>query len=128
MKRFTRLGIVAATFALASAGAAHADTESLMNECIDKFVATQFAGFNGKVTVKKNLEPAYPAPLVLRRHRITVSAVDAASGAPLATATCKPGKDGLLVTIKSKTPPAKVARTDTPDVAKPDATLAADAG
>ena len=122
MKHVARNIGIAAALALAAVGTASAKDDVLMDKCIAHFVSKQFPAFGGKITVHKSTDSGSYVPLIARREHVEISAVDPASGATLATATCKSGKDGLMVSIKSTLDgETKVVKTIKPEAVLSDA-------
>jgi hypothetical protein len=65
--------------------------------------------------INKEADAGYHKPLMLRSNRIELIAVHRATGAKLATGTCRSGRDGLVVSIKAHAPtPSKIAKSDKP--------------
>jgi uncharacterized protein (UPF0371 family) len=94
---------------LVFAGAAQAAStkmlDHMMDNCIQQFVASNFAGYQGKITVQKS-DSVYDGPSLVAgsgTHAITVTAVGRPGSTQLATATCQMARDGSVVSIKSST-------------------------
>ncbi len=105
-----KLNIAMITASLALAGTAQAASnkvlDQMMDTCIQQFVASNFADYQGKVTVQKSASSSIvshrPSLVAGRGHySITVAAVGRPSGTQYATATCQMARDGSVVSIKT---------------------------
>jgi hypothetical protein len=115
MKRVVRHTLAIVALAVAGTSVSHAASDEMLDKCIEHFVSSQFAGFDGKITINKEADAGYHKPLMLRSNRIELIAVHRATGAKLATGTCRSGRDGLVVSIKAHAPtPSKIAKSDKP--------------
>jgi hypothetical protein len=100
----------ASAAALLGTGAAQAGPEQALNSCIEQFIATNMAGYDGKMTVRK--DPSEFQPLMLSapsRYEFSVTAHDKVDGTKLMTATCIAKRDGTVVSLKTEVLSAKVA-------------------
>ena len=79
---------------------AHADDEKTLDACIEQFVATTFAGFQGKVSVHKEISHASLSPAASNHFVITVSATDPAHGTELASVVCHVNQAGKVVSLQ----------------------------
>ena len=96
---FSTFAFVAAlSSGAASAAASH---EEMMNTCLEQFVQHNFSDYQGKVTVKKpgsdEFTLAGPILSTSPTYEIKVAAVGNPSGKPLATATCKLTRNGIIL-------------------------------
>ena len=118
MNRTRNTAIVAAAslmFASASQAASNKMLDQMMDTCIQQFVASNLAGYQGKLTVQKS-DQRYRGPSLMAgtgSYEITVAAVGRPGSTQLATATCQMSRDGSVVSIKSSTTAAlKKAHVD----------------
>ena len=100
---------IATAASLMLAGTAQAASnkmlDQMMDTCIQQFVASNFAGYQGKLTVQKS-DQSYRGPSLIAgtgSYEITVAAVGRPGSTQLATATCQMARDGSVVSIKSST-------------------------
>jgi len=79
--------------------------DQMLDTCMQHFVASNLANYQGKVTLEKteNSFGNYVSPLMLGRshYSVTVSAVGRPGGVPLASATCRIGRDGSVISMKT---------------------------
>jgi hypothetical protein len=109
--------VTAASAALFGANAAHADSEEALNSCIKSFIASNMAGFGGKVTVHTDHSGYQPFGYGSRSHyEFSVVAYDKADGETLLTATCVAKRDGTVVSLKSEVASTKVAESFGPKI------------
>jgi len=108
MNRTRNTAIVAAAslmFAGASQAASNKMLDQMMDTCIKQFVASNFADYQGKLTVQKS-DQSYRGPALMAgsgSYEISVAAVGRPGSTQLATATCQMARDGSVVSIKSST-------------------------
>jgi hypothetical protein len=92
-------------FAGAAQAASNKMLDKMMDTCIQQFVASNFADYQGKLTIQKS-DSVYHGPSLIAgsdTHEFTVTAVGRPGSAQLATATCQMARDGSVVSIKSST-------------------------
>jgi hypothetical protein len=124
MNRLTSTASIAAfiSLSLCAVPLAHADDEQMLDACIQQFIATNFAGFQGKMNVRKEISRTGP-PLSASNHFvITVSASDPSHGTELASAVCRVTPGGKVVAlnpthVSSKTTIASSMHTSKSSVA-----------
>jgi hypothetical protein len=108
MNRTRNIAILTATslmFAGAAQAASNKMLDKMMDTCIQQFVASNFADYQGKLTIQKS-DSVYHGPSLIAgsdTHEFTVTAVGRPGSAQLATATCQMARDGSVVSIKSST-------------------------
>jgi hypothetical protein len=106
MNRTRTIAIVTAA-SLVFGGAAQAATnkmlDQMMDNCIQQFVASNLAGYEGKITVEKS-DGSYHGPSLMAgsgSYEIKVAAIGRPGSSQLATATCQMARDGRVVSLKS---------------------------
>ncbi|HTE43510.1 MAG TPA: hypothetical protein VK629_22010 [Steroidobacteraceae bacterium] len=109
--------VTAASAALFGASAAHADSELALNSCIKSFIASNMAGFGGKVTIHKEYLGYQPPAFASRgNYEFAVIVHDKADGEKLMTATCIAKRDGTIVSLTSEVMSTKVAESFGPKI------------
>jgi hypothetical protein len=97
--------VASLVFASAAPAASDKATDQTLDACIQHFVASNLADYQGKVTVEKSESSAgnvSPSLLVGGgNYYVTVSAVGRPGGVPIASATCRIGRDGSIKSMKT---------------------------
>jgi hypothetical protein len=101
MKSFLRHTLAVVALTAIGASAANAASDELLDKCIAGFVSSELADYDGKITIKKESDASYGKPLILRAQHIELMAVHRTTGAKLATAKCKNGREGVVLSIKT---------------------------
>jgi hypothetical protein len=96
-----------AAFALVSPVQAAPDKalDQMMDSCIQHFVTNHLADYQGKVTVAKSDKTfgtrGASSYLASTPHYVTVTAIVQPGDVPLAAATCRIGRDGSVISMKT---------------------------
>jgi hypothetical protein len=106
MNRTLKIAIATAASLAFASGAQAASSKMLdkmMDTCIKQFVASNFADYQGKLTVQKLDNDTYGPALIAGNgsYQISVAAVGRPGSTQIATATCQMARDGSVIAIKS---------------------------